>query len=343
MFRQEIGPFAGQKLCTGMVGLLLTAMIGTAPPAAAKELKVATFLPPTHRIVKLYEELGKELAADSKGDLTLKVYAGGTLGAGPFQQYQRAVEGVADIADICHPFHAKVFARTMLIVLPGASTSAIDATTRLWNNEKLLAGDYTQVRNVFMYAVSQAVLTSREKPVHELADLKGLKVLTPGAAFAPVISAWGASPVPMQLAQMYNALSTGVVDMVALPSTSLLPPFRLAEIAKYSSVGVSGLFNPCGAIMNKQSYASLTPSQKAIFDKHTGRPLSMRAAKIFDDWSAEALKFAKDSKKVEVIDLSPAVRKEMYSAAKPVIDKTIAGLEKQGIADARKVYDALNK
>jgi hypothetical protein len=69
----------------------------------------------------------------------------------------------------------------------------------------------------------------------------------------------------------------------------------------------------------------------------------MRAAKIFDDWSAEALKFAKDSKKVDVIELSPAVRKEMFSAAKPVIDKTIASLQEQGIADARKIYDALNK
>ncbi|HET7804532.1 MAG TPA: ABC transporter substrate-binding protein, partial [Pseudolabrys sp.] len=86
--------------------------------AFAKELKLATFLPPTHRIVKLYEDVAKEIAEDSKGDLTIKVYAGGTLGAGPFQQYKRAVEGVADIADICHAFHAKVFARTMLTVLP---------------------------------------------------------------------------------------------------------------------------------------------------------------------------------------------------------------------------------
>ena len=326
-----------------LASVTIVASLAMTPPVASRELKVATFLPPTHRIVKLYEELAKELAADSKGDLTLKVYAGGTLGAGPFQQYQRAVEGVADIADICHPFHAKVFGRTMLIVLPGSATSATDATTRLWNNEKLLEGDYKQVRNVFMYAVSQAILTSREKPVHGLADLKGAKVFTPGAAFAPVISAWGASPVPMQLGEMYNALSTGVVDMVALPSTSLLPPFRLAEIAKYSSVGISGLFNPCGAIMNKESYASLSASQKAIFDNHTGRGLSMRAAKIFDDWSAEAINFAKGSKKVEVINLNPTVRKEMFEAAKPVIDKTVANLEKQGITNARAIYDALNK
>ena len=131
-----------RRLLAVALGLaLLCAVDAAGPKAFAKELKLATFLPPTHRIVKLYEDISKEIAEDSKGDLTIKVYAGGTLGAGPFQQYKRAVEGVADIADICHAFHAKVFARTMLTVLPGASTSASDATTRLWNVAPMLADD----------------------------------------------------------------------------------------------------------------------------------------------------------------------------------------------------------
>ena len=338
----------GRTATAAVSGALLIGALGTfglgSAQALAKELKVATYLPPTHKIVALYEQLGKDLAANSNGDLTLKVYAGGTLGAGPFQQYKRAVEGTADIADICHPFHSKVFAKTMLIVLPGSATSAVDATTRLWNlPDAMLASDYKEVKNVFTYTVSQAVLTSREKPVRALADLKGAKVFTPGAAFAPIVAAWGASPVPMDLNEMFNALSSGVVDMVALPSTSLMPPFRLAEISKYTSVGVSGLFNPCGGIMNKESYAALTPSQKAVFDKHTGRTMSLKAAKIFDNWSDESFKMASESKKVEVIQLSPAVRKAMFDAAQPVVQKTLTDLEKDGIKDARAVYDAINK
>jgi TRAP-type transport system periplasmic protein len=341
-----------EKRCRARVaavsGALLIGAFGIVgpgvPQAYAKELKVATYLPPTHRIVALYEQLGKDLAAETKGDLTLKVYPGGTLGAGPFQQYKRAVEGTADIADICHPFHAKVFAKTMLVVLPGQATGAVDATTRLWNvPAPMLASDYKEVHSVFTYTVSQAVLTSRDKPVRSLADLKGAKVFTPGAAFAPIVAAWGASPVPMDLNEMFNALSSGVVDMVALPSTSLTPPFRLAEIAKHTSVGVSGLFNPCGGIMNKESYAALTPSQKAAFDKHTGRAMSLKAAKIFDDWADESFKAAKAGGKVEVIQLSADVRKAMFDAAQPVVQKTLADLEKDGIKDARAVYDAINK
>src|SRR5262245_15180284 len=100
-------------------GLSAAVLAGAAQSAVAKELKLATFLPPTHPIVGMYEQLGKDVAQATNGDLTIKVYAGGALGAGPFQQYKRAVEGVADIADICHAFHAKVFAKPMLIVPSG--------------------------------------------------------------------------------------------------------------------------------------------------------------------------------------------------------------------------------
>ncbi len=323
--------------------LTIAVLLASGASPLAKELKVATFLPPTHPIVGLYEQIGKEIAAESNGDLSFKVYAGGTLGAGPFQQYKRAVEGVADIADICHAFHARVFAKTMLTVQPGASASAVDATARLWSlPESALASDYKEVKNVFMYAVSQAVLTSRDKPVRSMADLKGMKVFTPGAAFAPIVASWGASPVPMDLNDMFNALSTGVVDMVALPATSLLPPFRLAEVAKFTSVGVSGLFNTCGAIMNKESYAALTPAQKAVLDNHMGRAMSLRAAKLFDDWSDQALKAAGEGKRVEVIQLAPDVRKAMFDAAAPAVQKTLADLEKD-VTDVRAIYQQLNK
>ena len=90
-----------------------------------------------------------------------------------------------------------------------------------------MASDYKEVKNVFMYSVPQATLISRDKPVRSIADLKGMKILTPGAAFAPIIGAWGASPVPMDLNDMFNALSTGVVDAIALTPTALLPPWRL--------------------------------------------------------------------------------------------------------------------
>src|SRR5215510_14881919 len=153
-----------------VLSLLLLALVAPIAAATAKELKLGTYLPPMHPIIKAYEEMGQAVAKDTNGGLTVKVYSGGTLGAGPFEQYKRAVEGTLDIADICHPFHAKVFVKTMLIVLPTPATTAVEATTRLWDVEGQLASDYKEVRNLLMYTVSQAVFTSRAKPVRSMAD-----------------------------------------------------------------------------------------------------------------------------------------------------------------------------
>jgi TRAP-type C4-dicarboxylate transport system substrate-binding protein len=325
-----------------LVGSL--ACLGSPQLAASKELKLATFLPPAHPIVAMYEQFAKDVAAATNNELTVKVFSGGALGAGPFQQYKRAVEGVADISDICHAFHAKVFAKTMLIVLPGNATTASNATERLYKvPEAMMASDYAEVQNIFMYSVPQATFISRDRPVRAVGDLKGVKVLTPGAAFAPIVAAWGGTPVPMDLNDMYSALSTGVVDMVSLTPTALLPPWRLSEIAKHVTAGISGLHNPCGAIMNKESYAALSPAHKQAFDKLTGKPLAMKAAKIFDNWEAAAFKLAMESDKIEVVRLSPQERKQFFDAANPVVQKVIADLEKSGVKDVRAAYKAMNK
>lgn len=324
---------------TGAISAALAAL----PSASAKELKLATYLPPTHPIIKAYQDMGEAVAKDTGGSLTIKVYPGGTLGAGPFEQYKRAVEGTVDIADICHPFHAKVFTKTMLVVLPSPATTAVEATTRLWNvPHSALASDYKEVRNLLMYTVSQAVFTSRAKTVKALADFKGVKIMTPGAAFAPIVASFGATPVPMNLNDMHNALSTGVVDMVALPPTSLLPPWRLADIAKSVSVGATGLFNPCGAIMNKASYEALTPAQRQALDKHTGREFSLKVARIFDDWAATALKTVREGKKVEIIELGADIRKAMADAAAPAAEKIVTDAEKASNG-AKDVYAVLRK
>ena len=87
--------------------------------------------------------------------------------------------------------------------------------------------------------------------------------------------------------------------------------------------------------MNKESYAALTPSQKAIFDKHTGKAMSLKAAKIFDDWSeASRSSSASDSKKVEVIQLPPDGA-QGHARRSPAGDAEDARrLEKDGIKDA---------
>ena len=87
--------------------------------------------------------------------------------------------------------------------------------------------------------------------------------------------------------------------------------------------------------MNKESYAALTPTQKAAFDKLTGKALALRAAKIFDDWARGGVQ-AGDARAngSRSSSLPPEVRKRCSTPPSPSVEKIIAEFEKGGIPDA---------
>tara|TARA_B100001540_G_scaffold256713_1_gene234173 strand:- start:571 stop:909 length:339 start_codon:yes stop_codon:yes gene_type:complete len=61
--------------------------------AIAKELKVATFMGAKHPVNRgVVPHLAKNLAKETGGSLTLKLYPGGQLGKGPKAQYKRVIE-----------------------------------------------------------------------------------------------------------------------------------------------------------------------------------------------------------------------------------------------------------
>ena len=83
---------------SGLGAALMLAMGFLAQTAASEELSVATFVPPQHHTnTGMFAWFAEEIDRRSGGTLTMKLYPAGQLGAGPVQQYKRAVEGVADI------------------------------------------------------------------------------------------------------------------------------------------------------------------------------------------------------------------------------------------------------
>jgi TRAP-type C4-dicarboxylate transport system substrate-binding protein len=79
----------------------------------AKDFSLAHFMPPSHtRHESVFVPLVEEVKEKADGELTINIYPAGELGAGPQQQYSRAVEGVADLRSDCH--HPSFLARSRL-------------------------------------------------------------------------------------------------------------------------------------------------------------------------------------------------------------------------------------
>ncbi|GLO70894.1 hypothetical protein MACH17_24110 [Phaeobacter inhibens] len=122
-----------------MLGLAVTASLLVALVKAA-DLKLADFQPSTHPYVaKVYEPFAEEIANATGGDVTVSVYMGRELGPGPAEQYNRAVDGVADITFGLPGYTAANFPKTLLTELPGVLAAETGTERVLANMDHLTA------------------------------------------------------------------------------------------------------------------------------------------------------------------------------------------------------------
>ena len=78
-------------------------------------------------------------------------------------------------------------------------------------------------------------ITNNKKPITVPADLKGIKLRVPSGEWrVKMFQAYGASPSPMSLSEVFVALQTGVMDGQENPYAQIYPS-RFYEVQKYLS------------------------------------------------------------------------------------------------------------
>lgn len=93
---------------------------------------------------------------------------------------------------------------------------------------------HAELRGLHVLAVQGGSLPgvlTRNRPVHTLADLAGLRIRVP-VELVGVLRDLGADPVDMPMEQVYSGLAKGVLDGVIAPPDTLLS-LRFAEVAHY--------------------------------------------------------------------------------------------------------------
>lgn len=324
-------------------GALLAASGGaflSAGPAVSAELKLAHWMSPRHSMHRfIMDPWTKEIAKKSGGKFTVKIYPGGALGKGPVAQFKRALDGIADITFGLPGFTAAQFKRTGMIELPGIATSGPDGSEKLWKAMSLLQPEWKRVKVLGLWVGEPQILMSKNKPLRTLADLKGMKIRTPSKVQAEIIKALGATPVPMPITRVYNALNTGVIDGV-LTGASTIRSFKFGEVAKYYTTGLPDIRSPFFLVMNKNSWNKLSAAEKKLVNETTGKSLSMKAGKIYDGETEKALGTVRNTGKHEVFKLSKA---EFTKFEKIMMDyraKKVAEMDKAGL-NASKILAAM--
>lgn len=308
--------------------------------AEAKELKLASFVPPAHTMHKeLMVPFAEAVSAATNGALTVRIYPGGELGAGPQQQYMRAVQGVADITFGLQGYTSSQFPRTLVAELPGLGTDPVQVTEGIWKAIDLIRDDYKGTVPLAIWTNEPNIVMSREKEVRTIDDLKGMKLRVPGAVMARVLEKLGGTPVPMPATKMYESMQTGVVDGVMTGSTSI-KGFKIDEVAKSFTTGAPFGVATFFLVMNKAAYDGLSDAEKAAVDKASGRELSLRAAKAYGDAAVQGLAAVKADASKTVIELAPAEIAKLTPILEEAKAAEIAEAEKNGIP-AKKILEAM--
>lgn len=298
--------------------------------AQQEEIKLATFVPPTHYgLAQIMVPWGKEIAEKSGGRLNLRVFPSMQLGGKPPELYKQMVRGLSDITFTLPGYTSADFPLMSLSELPGMATSSEEGTRKMWQHMKFFTdGEMKESKPLVIWTGDAAAVMTRSKPVRRLEDMKGMKIRTPSSAQSEQLIALGATPIDMPAGQIYNSIERGVVDG-ALISMAGAIDFKLLEVCRHFTIDVPVGRSPFTINMNLGRYQKLPADLRKIIDDTTGLGLSLRAAANIQKHSDDAVAAARRDK--EVIALSADEQRRWTAAFVPMIRAQLAATEKPGV------------
>ncbi|NND91224.1 MAG: TRAP transporter substrate-binding protein [Granulosicoccus sp.] len=265
----KIHAFKSQRW-TSVLALSLVSMAITATSAQAQwrgwNIHVEDY-PVSHGM----EQFVEDIAEQTEGRVTGKVFHGGVLGSQP-DAIQQVQVGALDFAVFSLGPMGQIVPESNVVSLPFIFKS-IPQMYRLMDGE---AGDAIdaglQKKGIVALAWYDAGARSfynSIKPINTPADVEGLKVrVMNNDLFVGMVASMGGNATPMAFAEVYQSLKTGVVDGAENnpPSYESTNHF---EVAKYYSLSEHLIIPECLCVSLK-AWEKLSPEDQAIV-KAAGR------------------------------------------------------------------------
>ena len=327
-------------LCLGLAG---AAALMVAPPAFAKTLKIAHFLPPTHWIAtKIMEPWAKRVTKATNGSLKFQFYPSGQLGK-PVQHYELVEKGIADV--IWYPMGYKTGRYPAVDVaeswlLYKSKSAAVNSRILQRYLDKHGRSELNTVHLLFGHTQPPGSLHTTKKRIQTVSDIKGLKIRSSNVWNSRVLRLVGGAPVNIPLTEAYNALSRGTVDAITISLESVIS-FKLEKVVKHHLEDplYGGVF---AMLMNKKTYAGLTAAEKAAVDKSSGVYAAEAAGKVWDTLQAKYRKVLNKENGHAYSSLKPGEIKLLAKANDAVLADWAKEMRKRGknpdviLADFRK-------
>jgi TRAP-type C4-dicarboxylate transport system substrate-binding protein len=326
-----------------ITGIAAAVALGFAAGAQAQtELKFTTFVPPTHGFaVDVLEPLGKDIEKRSGGKVAVRVFAGNSPFGKVENQADQVKQGVTDLAFGLNGIPRGRFPRTSIMEMPFVAESSDSASKALWAMlPGLLAEDYKDFKPIALHCHNPGLFHTRDKPLKTIADVKGLRMRAPNPPTQALLAYLGATPVGMPPGQVYENIEKGVIDGAVFPWDAI-KGFRLETLLKHHLD--ARVYTACfHLVMSPKRYGELAPEVRKAIDAATGQALTDKFGALWDKWDQAGMDAVKPLNH-EIVRVDNATREKWRADLKPVIDGELAKLEKEGVANARAIYDEMRK
>lgn len=312
--------------------------LGLAATAQAQQtvtLKFHTFMTPQSNVWKsMLVPWMEKVEQDSGGRIRFERYPAMQLGGTPLQLYDQARDGVVDVVWTLAGNTPGRFPRVEVFELPFMMTNAEATSRAYWEYTQTCAqGEFKDTRLIAVNVHGPGMFHSRDKPIRNVGDLKGMKVRGPTRTITKMLAALGATPVGMPLPQIPDALSKGVIDATVVP-WEVTTSVKIDELAKHHTEfdpGVGGLYTTAFVIaMNRAKYDALPADLKQVIDRNSGIDASAALGRAQQAGDAPARRIAAEERRNQIYTIGGADLEAFRKAADLVDDEWVKDMDKRG-------------
>lgn len=301
-------------------------------------LKIAHYLPASHGFqVDFIQPWAENLKEQSEGAIDYKIYDATSSFGRADRLADQVRGGVVDIVlGLCGIPRGR-FPHSSIIELPFVVDQAQSGSDALWTlyQEGRLGNEYDDFKVLMLMTHPGAFIHTVNRPVHQLEDLKGLRLRTPGPAVSAMLEYVGSSPLALPPAEIYQALSKSAVDGL-LTTWDLVSTVHANEVLKYHTdcrIYAAAFYY----VMNQRSFDQLTPDLQDLIERNSGDALVAKAGPWWDKWEA-AGKADAVQRNHEIITIDDATRAQWRESLRPMTEQYLADLAKQGVEDPQAIY-----
>jgi TRAP-type transport system periplasmic protein len=295
--------------------------------------------PAVHPIaVNALEPYAEAVNEATNGTITIEFQPGGALAAPP-ATFENTVAGGQDLGWALQGYHAGVFPVTEIVEQPFQFTSAMQATQTLWDlydEFPALQDEYSDVQLLGLWTHDIGDIWTKSVQVQTVEDMQGLSLRFPTGIMGQVMEAMGATTVGLPAPEIFDSLSTGVIDGLSI-AVSGLESFGLYPELAYGTTCdcyVAAQY----LVINLDAWNALTPdAQQVMLD--LGREYSLVAAEVYDEAYVAIFQKAMDEG-IEIYELPEDELARWHEIGQQVTDEWIAAREANGVP-AQDMYDRM--